>query len=339
MFLRNGRNFFAGVAFSIAGALIAFSSCRTPKDTDSESAALSTGSGAEPQTSYAGTRYSDVWNKVKSDPYAVQRFVVNLQAFGGFAATKFRQAAKRTVSDKNDVLPRFNKLIRPNGICLTGKWRMTEDNPYTGYFRKGKEALIVARASVGLTQTTRASFRSFGMAGKLYPTTDPADPTVYKTANFFVIDDNAGSKKGAFVDPEPPMTNKPPYNPDANVLTALEAGILAVIKLGQELADKESDERQLYPIAELGEEPGAAIKIPRLIKIYGLTKPKIEMSDFRDELEITNYDGPIRLAVDVAETLTSGYQRVGEISFTDTVVSDSCDHVLHFYHNRWRAPL
>ncbi len=343
--LRSGSKLIVRFGIVCAAALVAMSSCKTPTDAP-RSSTLNDAAGKDDRATvaaaeqeageYLGTRYGDVWNAVKSDPYKVQKFAVTLASFGQFAATKFRQAAKRTVSDKNDLLPRFTKLIRPNGICMTGVWRMTEDSPYTGYFRKGKEALIIARASVGLSETTRASFRSFGMGGKLYPTADAADQAAHKTANFFVIDDNAGTKKGAFVDPEPPMTNKPPYNPDANVLSVIDAGILAVIKVGQELADNEADERQLYPISELGEEPGAAIKTPRLIRIHGLSRPKIAMSDFRDELRMSNYDGPIQLAVDVAETRTSAFTRIGEITFTETVVSDTCDHGLHFYHARWR---
>lgn len=325
--IRTGSCFAAILALSI--------SCRNGQFGSSEKAV-----GKEPTPppavqdgDYKGSRYSDVWGAVKSDPYATPFYQVTLASFGDAALEK---ATSRTLSDLNDLLPKFSKLIRPNGICLTGKWQMTADSPYTGYFRQGKEALIIARASVGLSVTTRGDKRSFGLAAKLFPTADPADQTAYKTANFFVIDDNGGTKKGAFVDPEPPMTNDPPFTPTASFQTASEAFILLAIKKTQMLADTSSNERQLYQVSELGELSGTEIKSPRYVNIFGLTKPKVEMSDFRDELRMSNYDGPIRLAVEVSDTKAGPFTRLGEIAFTESVVSDTCDHALHFHHPRWK---
>lgn len=344
------KTFVLRTGLGVAAILTLFFSCKTPTDSgsavkadDDATPAASPDEAASPEVAktqpavedgdYQGSRYADVWAAVKSDPYKLPLYKVTMASFANAALEK---ATKATISDFNDLRPKAAKLIRPNGICLTGTWKMTADSPYTGYFRNGKEALIVARASVGLSITTRGAKRSFGMGGKLFPTTDPQDPAAYKTANFFVIDDNAGTKKGAFVDPKPPMTNAPPFTGDVSFQTVAEAGIILAIKKAQELADVFEGERQLYQIAELGEAPGAEIKTPRYINVFGLSKPKIEMSDFRDELKTKNYDGPIRLAVEVSDVKGGPFTRLGEISFTESVVSDTCDHSLHFHHPKWR---
>lgn len=289
---------------------------------------------------YTGSRFSDVWAAVKSDSYKeLPHYSVTLTSFGLALGNRIRQATKRTVSDHSDLLPKFRKLIRPNGVCFTGTWKIDQENPYSGYFKKGSEALVVARASVGLTATERGKNRSFGMAAKLFPTADPADAKAYHTANFFVIDDNGGTKKGSFLDDEGPrMSNWPPFNPKASVQTVVEFGVLVATKVAQSLADKESGQRQLYMVSELGESKGASIRTPHFINIYGLTKSKAEKADFRDELRMSNQNGPIRLAIDVGDE-ESSLKRVGELTFTESVTSDSCDHSLHFYHPRYRSDM
>src|SRR4051794_35836846 len=75
--------------------------------------------------SYAGSSLSEVWNAVKSDPYPLPSYEVTLGSFFAGLTNHLMQAARRTIDDRRDLLPTFRKLIRPNGICLRGDWRIT----------------------------------------------------------------------------------------------------------------------------------------------------------------------------------------------------------------------
>jgi hypothetical protein len=123
--------------------------------------------------SYRGSRFSEVWGAVRSDPYLVlPHYRVTVGSFFDGFVNRLLVDSQRTLSDRSDLLPPLQKRVHPIGTCLAGRWRITEDNPYTGYFRKGSEALIIARASTALGEERRGEARSFGLAGKLFPTTD-----------------------------------------------------------------------------------------------------------------------------------------------------------------------
>jgi hypothetical protein len=58
------------------------------------------------------------------------------------------KASKRTIDSKADLRwgsdgKGFRRIIHPNGICLIGKWEITADTGYPGYFRKGSQALVI----------------------------------------------------------------------------------------------------------------------------------------------------------------------------------------------------
>ena len=88
----------------------------------------------------------------------------------------------------------FRRLVHPNGICLTGRWTIDADTPYTGYFAKGSSALVVGRYSTCCTETKRGQTRSLSLVGKLFPTTDPYHLQPLPTANFFTQEDIGGAK-------------------------------------------------------------------------------------------------------------------------------------------------
>jgi hypothetical protein len=283
---------------------------------------------------YFGSRFRDVWAEVKSNPYrTLPQEKVSITKFFSWGTNLLERSAKRTIASDDDVLPRFDKLVHPNGICLKGTWNVTETSPYTGYFEQGKQAVIIARASTALSGTTRSTYRGFGMAVKLFPTSDPNHTARLKTANFFVIDDLGGTDIANYLDA--PMTNEP--NTSIRFSSLLIAPIAAAATTAFTAADKNPGIRQLYPVAELGLAAGRTARAPKYIQIKGAAyERRQDKTDFRDELNIALYKGYLDFDVMVSETKTGPFQRIGYLEFTESVTSDSCDHRIHFHHPKFR---
>ncbi len=288
---------------------------------------------------YTGSTYSGVWAQVESDSYKkLPKHKISVASLFGFLENKIKRAADRTLSDKSDVLPQFRKLAHPNGTCLTGTWEITESNPYGGYFKKGSEALIVARASTALTGTTVGRNRGFGLAGKLFPTNDPLNEEKLKTANFFLVDDLGGTKARHYTDVE--MTNEPEVSPTLAVIAHAIYSIKLAITFGK--ADSNPGIRQVYEISELGEDEPESVLTPQWMKVGAQKGQTVDRKDFRDELRIDNYAGELLMDISVASKEVDGkknWEKIGVIRFTDSEVSNSCDHRLHFHHPKWRSNL
>jgi hypothetical protein len=294
--------------------------------------------------SYGGSRFADVWGLVRSDPYVVlPHYRVTLGSFFDGIVNRLLVDSRRTLSDREDILPPFQKRVHPIGTCLAGTWRITEESPYSGYFQKGSEALIIARASTALGEERRGEARSFGLAGKLFPTTDRNHAAPLPTANFFLIENLAGTYTPHFLDAE--------QTSDILFIAprpgALFRGPLGVVALQAFAAADETFDltrpfvRQLYPIAELGEPAGAPRRAPRYLKVVGsATTPRVDELDYRHELDMDHYEDGIHFDIYVADHGLRGgpkdWQYLGDIHFTESVASDSCDHRLHFAHPPWR---
>lgn len=292
---------------------------------------------ARAQQPYRGSRFADVWAEVASDPYASLPYEsVTVGKFFSWTRNKLLDAAVRTVSDESDVLPRFDKLVHPNGICLRGFWNITEPNPYTGYFAQGRRGAIIARASVALSETERGSFRGFGLAGKIYPTDNPNHTMPLKTANFFAIDDLGGTKTDHYMDAE--LTNEPATSIHPSIALYL-AAVGSAAASAFHIADANPNRRQVYPIAELGLADKAMARTPRWMMVRGAAGTRFDQDDFRDELMAAVQAGPVVLDILVTEDRWAGWFKIGHIEFEDAVASDSCDHRLHFAHPRFRSDL
>jgi hypothetical protein len=292
---------------------------------------------ARAQEPYTGSRPGDVWAQVTSDPYAsLPHHSVTLGSFFSWTTNKLKDAAIRTISDESDVLPHFDKLVHPNGICLRGTWNITESSQYTGYFTQGRSGVIVARASVALSDTTAGSYRGFGLAGKIFPTADPEALDPVKTANFFVIDDLGGTLASHYMDAQ--LTNEP-----ATTIHPSEALYLATVGAAAQSAFKAADinpgRRQVYPIAELGVADTSTAVTPRWMMIRGAEGSRFDVADFRDELAAALEAGPVVMDILVSEDRTAGWNKIGFIEFDAGVASDSCDHRLHFHHPKFRSDL
>jgi hypothetical protein len=289
-------------------------------------------------SAYAGSSFDQVWNQVASDPYAdLPQVEVSLAHFYGFLVDHLLESSKRTIADKRDLLPYFDKVLHPNGICFAGEWVITEANPYSGYFKQGSRGLIVARASAALSETKHGELRAWGFAGKIFPTEDPAK--VVKTANFFTIE-NLGGTLHDFLDAE--NTNDI-INVAATPVLVKNAGVAAAVTTDFNLADPQLDPtliavRQLYPISELGESDPAKVKTPRWMRIMGSPEtPRVVADDFRDELRVGNFlPGTLRFDIAVSDVGSRLGPRVwttiGYIELDEDALTASCDHRLHFSH-------
>jgi len=280
--------------------------------------------------------FNYVWGEVVSDP--LDRLPHNSVSFSQlFRWDKniILDDAERTLKDSRDILKPFNKLAHPNGICLKGIWEIDIKNPYSGYFRKGSKALIIARASTALSDTTSDKIRAFGFAGKLFASINPSKDT--DRANFFVIDDLGGTDAKHYRDVA--MTNEP----SVSATSAVAKNLLYAIKVARafSLADKNSGIRQLYEISELGERDKKGIKTPRWIKIEARGEERVDEKDFRDELKIDKKDLIFNISVSSNQDKNGkkDWKRIGYISFDKSIVSKSCDHRLHFHHPKWRDDL
>jgi hypothetical protein len=300
------------------------------------------------QPAYLGSRPSDVWSVTQEGPYAgdLPRYKVTLASFFSGLSSRLEQASLRTLNDKSDVLPSFKKLLHANGICFAGTWNITEDSPYSGYFKQGAVGRIIVRASAALSEIDQGQKRSFGIAGKIFPTDDANDSRALKTANFFVIDNLGGTYIPNFRDTT--MTNDI-ADVDFGLANVGSSGIALAAVRALTNADKatggnDPNIRQVYPIAELGEEPGATIITPQWFKLQGRPGPRNEAKDFRDELRLDNNNGELVFDIFVTSEGERGkpkknWLKIGYIELNEDSLSLGCDTRLHFTHPVWRNDL
>lgn len=298
--------------------------------------ALSLGVNAK---NFAGSTYDSVQSQIESDTYKVlPKHKISFASLFGFLKSKIKIAASRTLSDRSDILPQFRKLAHPNGVCLSGTWEITESSPYGGYFKKGSEALIIARASTAMSGTTRGKNRAFGLAGKIFPTNNPFHEEKLHTANFFLVDDLGGTKASHYTDVE--MTNAPAVSKTAAVIAHLAYALKLAATFGA--ADSNPGIRQVYEISELGEASPEKVLTPQWMKVGAQKGQAVSKNDFRDELSMENYAGELLMDISVASKEVNGkknWKKIGLIRFTESNASNSCDHRLHFPHPKWKSNL
>ena len=305
--------------------------------------------------------YQKVWGLAGEPPAPVYKVTLLSLLSGMFSGGRpwtFRRAAERAVDLSADLRwgpdgKGFRRLLHPNGICLSGLWKITEATRYSGYFRQGSHALIVGRYSTCCSETRRGHVRSLSLVGKLFPTTDPDHPDVLRTANFITQQDIGGDYSDYINDAE--LRNAP-----NTTLWRRGAGIPILIATGLafRLVDRNSSIRQLYEIAELGkakDEPTRAPTFMRLVTAPSQPRISGDGMDFRDEIMAQIYDRGIpapkrTLTFDIEVTdegETHGnpaferrtfrnWRQIGTITFDKAVASYNGDFVIHFHHPPWR---
>jgi len=322
---------------------------------------------------YRGSRYADVeaavfanpyqrvWGAAGEPPLPVHEVTLWNMLRGilpGGRPYAFRQATQRAVDSHADLRwgpdrQGYRRLLHPNAVCLTGRWRITEDTGCTGYWRKGSEALIIGRYSTCCTETRRGHTRSLSLVGKLYPTADPNHAAPLRTASFITQEDIGGDWSDYINDAE--LRNAP----NTTVLRrGLGLPIILITGLVFQIVDRKPSIRQLYEIAELGKPPDEPTRAPLYMRLLvAPEQPRIpgDALDFRDEVMAQIYDrgdpAPKRTLVFNIEITDEGethgpavherrtfanWRRVGTITFDKAVASYNGDFVFHVHHPTWR---
>jgi hypothetical protein len=323
---------------------------------------------------YTGSRFADVVEALNANPY--QRIwgapgepplpvyeVTLMTVIGGLASfgfpKQFRADSMRTLDSPVDLRwgsdgKGFRRLVHPNGVCLTGRWTIDAETPYSGYFATGSTALVVARYSTCCTETLRGQTRSLSLVGKLFPTADPYHLTPLRTANFFTQEDIGGAKTEFINDAE--LRNAPD-----TTLANRGAGVPMLITVGLVFrnVDQQPSMRQLYPIAELEKPADAPTRAPQFMRLLvAPDQPRIPGKglDFRDEVMAQIFDKgdpfPKRTLTFNIELTDEGettgpasrerrtfknWRKVGKLVFDNAIVSRNGDSVIHFSHPTWRT--
>jgi len=322
---------------------------------------------------YSGSRFRDVVDSLFANPYqkvwgrqGEPRLPVQEQTiksvFGGLITIgrppRFEHASARAVDSAADLRwgpdrKGFTRFLHPTGVCLVGRWQITEESPYSGYFRQGSAALVVARYSSGGGGNLRGRIRSLALVGKLFPTTDPDHPTPLRTANFITQQDIGGELTESINVAE--LRNAP----NVTVFRRGPAGTL-LIKVASVFrrVDQQPTIRQVYPIAELGKPAGEPTRAPMFMRLLVAPEQPViagDELDVRDEVMAQIFDRgdpvPRRTLTFLIEVTDDGktrgtpfrvrrtfenWRRIGTMVFDNAVVSYNGDCVIHFTHPTWR---
>ena len=305
--------------------------------------------------------YQQVWGRAGEPPLPDQEVTIG-SVFGGLLSLgrppRFEHASERTLDSNADLRwgpdrKGFTRFLHPNAVCLVGRWQITEDTAYSGYFARGSTALVVARYSSGAGGNRRGQIRSMALVGKLFPTVDPDHAAPLRTANFITQEDIGGTRTESINAAE--LRNAP----DVTVFRRGPAGtILIKVAAVFRRVDQQPTIRQLYPIAELGKPSGEPTRAPEFMRLLVAPgQPMIAGDDLdvRDEVMAHIFDRgdpvpkrTLTFTIDVTdEGTTSGtpfrvrrafrnWRRIGTLVFDNAVVSYNGDAVIHFTHPTWR---
>lgn len=284
-------------------------------------------------------------SKNKKDNPPLPHHSGTLAALWSIFSGNLKAAAVRTVNSHDDYRDYFQKLVHANGVCFHGNWEITEDSPYSGYFKKGSVALIIGRISTAgpdpIPSTKKP--RSLGFAGKLFPTTDHSK--VVQTANFFTVDDLNGTATPRAVDVS--FVNQPPVSFDTP-----NGKVLKWINDIFQKADEQPGIRPLHSISRAGQSAGSPVVTPKWMRIKAVKQEKLadaNDADFRIELSEPNYKNGLTFTIEVAGSpldrldvvdvnKDAKWKTIGKIQTKAMNTYFGCDRRLHFPHPKFKEP-
>lgn len=267
---------------------------------------------------YQGSTFREVKEAAFRGPYPT---LPKHQGLGPTTFLQFFNDSARNMHDRRDIRPRYDKLIHAHGVCYAGRWQIDQDSPYTGYFKKGSEGLLIVRISVAGIFTTRGKRRTLGIAGKIFPTLDPDQR--FLPANFVTVSTLSGSRADHVLDIVP-----------ANfAMVGLAPAAILVNRVIFRLMDTRPGYRQLFPISTLGLKPGDPVVTPDLMQLKPAAgTPRIDEKDFRDEIRLHRYpDHRLVFDIEVRNFDEPEWTRLGSIILTEDVISEGSDKQLHFW--------
>jgi hypothetical protein len=321
--------------------------------------------------SYRGSRYEEVRKAMYANPYRAGgagqeagplpmfRSSIRNAWRGTFSGENhFRQASARSIDSRADLRwgkdgKGWRRIIAPNGIVVFGTWEITEENPYSGYFRKGSRGLTIGRFSSDGNETKRGQRRSISLGMKIYPTMDPEHPMPMIPASVIVQEDLGGMRTDYVNDAE--LVNAPSvhsYRRGIYFLVMLRAGTHF------QRLDKVGDSRQLFEVAEMGKPPDVPTNCPEHMSFKmtpGQKRIEGRGLDFRDEIyqhifqpgdahptgvmefdiSVSSY-GRNTGVQGLSSVKVEDWRRIGRLRFTEAVASYNADHVIQFHHPGWR---
>jgi hypothetical protein len=200
-------------------------------------------------------------------------------------------------------------------------WRIDRDSPYTGYFARGSEGLLIVRFSVAGNRLTRGARRSLGIAGKVFPTMDPNARVM--PGNFVTVTRLSGERRRHITDAAPTNFPEVGLDPGANVVN----------RIIFRLMDTRPGYRLLHPLSTLGVPAGGKVVTPDLL-LFRVQEgtPKVDADDFREELRLSHYPNrTLVYTINAKGFADENWTQLGTMTFTEDVVSEGGDKRLHFW--------
>lgn len=286
------------------------------------------------------TRHTQLKNIIFDQAYSkLPSYKVTTKLFKRNAdtqTTNLLDDAKRTLHETGDLLgaERGQKLMQANGICFSGQWQISQDNQFSGVFKKGFVIPVIARISTTFSGTLQSERRALGLAIKLLPNDLGTNPSL----NVFSLHSVGGvTQKHLYdlsLDNEPPLGRIPRLR---DISTALK------LKNTLLKADREagSDEpsityRNVNALANYGESSQG--RAPKWIRFSPAISKRVDRDDFRDELRVGNYPNQqLVYNIEVGDhprhkKKQATWQLIGQLVFDESITSKPCDTRLHFAH-------
>ncbi len=296
---------------------------------------------------YTGSSFQQVWDIVQDRSFSpttdkenaefkiyqegyLPQYPVNALSVFQSGDADLKHDALRTTSQRFDYYDRLPKKLHPNGVCVAGEWTIQGKTPFTGMLATGAKGLFIGRVSVAMNDTVVDEYRGFGVAGKVFPTTNPNE--VVKTGNFFTIDVLTGTTLERVLDAK--TTNQPEIGHNFSMV-----GLGLRIATALMSADQNPAFRPLTQVAATGAKADQTIVQPRWIRLrVARNLKRNDQADFRNEvISALSENKGLVYYIEVSNTTSdrnagAGWTKIGQINLNQAIVSYGCDRRLHFSH-------